>query len=163
MEDPRKKMMLQLKKKNKTNREIGEVFKISDERVRQIIGNFGHIPSKKTKTKCAYCKKIFIHPLSEKRKYCTKQCYLNNRMLIPGKPRREYTKKERQAYDKKRNDKRKEYRDEYFQRPEVKKRLEEYRKGTVYKNYQNNYKKKKYEKENTKRKKRKNTIHKRGK
>lgn len=141
--ETRKSKMLEMKKLGKTNVEIGNCFGISGERVRQIIGNFGHFKDKRVKGVCLFCKKSFEYPSFLNKKYCNKKCFGISQRLIPGKCISEYTKEEKIALSKVRNDKRKEERRLYYQRPEVQQRRKDYQKTEVYKKYQREYSKKK--------------------
>ncbi len=140
--EERKKKMLEMKKLDKTNIEIGSYFGVSDERVRQIIGNFGHFKSERIKKVCPFCKKSFECLLSLNKKYCSKKCACIAQRLIASKCIPKYTKEETIALNKVRNDKRKEKRRLYYQRPEVKQRRKEYQKTEIYKKYQREYSKK---------------------
>jgi len=137
--DYRAKEMLEMKKQNKTNVEIGKKFGISDERVRQIIGNFGHLGVVKIKIRCPVCKKVNTYYKSGNRKYCSLKCSRISHRLNSKKPITEYTKEEMKVVNKKRNDGKRELRKLYYQKPEVKQRLKEYRKTEIYKNYHINY------------------------
>ena len=140
--ETRKNKMLEMKKLGKTNVEIGNCFGISYERVRQIIGNFGHFKSERIKRICPFCKKSFECLSSSKKKYYKREYAYIAQRLIASKCIPEYTKEETIALNKVRNDKRKEKRRLYYQRPEVKQRRKEYQKTEIYKKYQREYSKK---------------------
>lgn len=139
--EQRKKEMLKMKKVGKTNVYIGNHFGISGERVRQIIGNFGYLKVERIEITCPICNKIFKDYLFSKRRYCNKRCSAISRRLIPEKKISEYTKKEKQVLSKTRNDKWREKRCLYYQRPNVKQRRKKYQKTEKYKEYQREYQK----------------------
>ena len=144
MKDPRRNEMLKMKQSGKTNIAIAKHFGISNQRICQIVGIYK--PNKRVNINCPYCKTLFYKYPSSTQKYCSLKCARASVRLRPDKPVSKYTEKELKAYNKKSNDSKKEYRKEYYQRPEVKARMKEYRKTDIYINYQKDHHKKNYKK-----------------
>lgn len=97
-----------------TLREIGEIFNLTRERIRQLIGNTGYgNPSKVIMRKCEYRGNDFPTK-NRRRRFCGKNCVYKWLCKIKEKPMRLYNTEERRAYNKIRNDKTKEYRREYY-------------------------------------------------
>ena len=139
----RKKEMLEMKKLGETNVYIGKHFGVSNERVRQIIGNFGHLGIGIIKKKCPICKIIFESYAAEKRIYCDRKCAGISKRLTSEKTIDKYSKEEKTILNKIRNDKKKEFRKEYYQRPEIKEQRKRYSHTEKYRKYQREYKKNK--------------------
>ena len=108
--------------KKKTLKFIGDKYKITHERVRQILGkNTGWILSIKYKYSfnCLICnkeKEVILTKSLKKPKYCSVKCRHQSRWLRKDKPIKEYTKEEIKIHNKKRNDKTKELRKEYYEK-----------------------------------------------
>ncbi len=100
-----------------TLREIGKVFNLSRERIRQIIGNTGFkdvLPHKIII--CKYCGKKKEIAGSENRIYCSRECGYMDKCLVKGQPRRLWDKEKWKKFYKENNDKTKEYRKNYYKK-----------------------------------------------
>ena len=137
--DKRKEEMLKMKALKMTNVAIGKHFGISYERVRQIIGNFGRVDGEIINIQCPVCKKHFKFFVSQNRKHCSRKCSGISKRLNQKKTIEHYSKAENKALSKIRNDKRKEARRLYYQRPDVKKKKKAYQKTAGFKKYQREY------------------------
>ena len=82
--------------------EIGDIYHVSRERVRQIIGRMGgkKYPRENVILECGFCKKKFKKELQVRKnrkvpKFCSNDCKSRSRAtVIKGKIKREFTKKE---------------------------------------------------------------------
>lgn len=100
-----------------TLKEIGKEFNLTRERIRQLIGNSGRFVKPLFKFTCSQCKKE--EELTEtnanlSKKYCNRKCYSRSMWLNSDKPIKEYNADETKAYNKKRNEKTKEARHQWY-------------------------------------------------